>query len=86
MENKFSVEYKIRSTLWSEKKGRMGNLIDRMSWFWLVRLKKYYQLSLFFIFTLLSMILVLAEISIFTHIDLNVLGHILRADYGFINT
>lgn len=64
----------------------MGNLIDRVSWFWLVKLKKYFQLSLFCVFSLLSIMLVLAEISIFTHIDLNVLGHILRADYGFVNT
>jgi hypothetical protein len=45
-------------------------------------LKKNYLVFLFVLFTALSGTVLLGEISIFTHVDLNILGHLLKGEYG----
>jgi hypothetical protein len=84
LENRHSVEKRIRSTLWQQRRGSCGKIVDTLSWCWYTKLKRVYLVSLFAVFTLLSLIVLLGEISIFTHVDINILAHLLQDDYGFI--
>ena len=62
----------------------LGNCLDTLSWCWYTKIKKAYLVSLSIIFTTLSVVVLLGEISIFTHVDLNVFGHLLKDDFGFV--
>ena len=62
----------------------MGKIVDTLSWCWYTKLKKIYLVSLFILFTTLSIGVLLGEISIFTNVDLNIFAHMLKDDYGFL--
>ncbi|CAD8073309.1 unnamed protein product [Paramecium sonneborni] len=85
IDNEFSVHYKIRSTLRYPKTGQFGHYIDILQWLWYTKIKKAYLLSLCVIFSILSSIVILSEISCFTEFDFNILSRIIKVN-GFIQT
>ncbi len=79
LSSKDNPEHKIRSPFWIEREGLLGGLIDKIIWFWYVKLKKSYLLCLSFIFGILSILVLLGEFSIFTKItELSIFGMVIH--------
>lgn len=86
IENKSSLDFKIRSTFWAQRNGDFGSVVDKLIWLWYIKVKKYLMFVLGIICPIISLIILLSEISIFAEMDINILNHLISDQEGFLTT
>ncbi|EGR27139.1 lmbr1-like conserved region family protein, putative [Ichthyophthirius multifiliis] len=69
LENQYSINNKIRSTFWVERRDLIGNFFDKLQWLWYVKLKSKIFFGLGIIFSISSIFIVYCELCIFFNIN-----------------
>ncbi|KAL4502427.1 hypothetical protein ABPG72_012014 [Tetrahymena utriculariae] len=83
LENQFSIHYKIRSTFWVERSGYVGDILDKIQWFWYVKIKSNLKLILGVIFSIFSLIIIYGELSMFLDLDISIFKIFSQSDEYF---
>lgn len=78
MANEYNPDKKIVSELKQLRKGWFGELLDTLTWYWLVQIKRKFKIIWAIILGSCSFILVISEITIFLDIKFSLFGWLIR--------
>ena len=86
LDNRNSIDHKMKSTFWIERNGNCNNMIDTLLWFWNVKIKHRVGRIMAMIFAGLSVIVVVGEITIFSDMKAIEFKDFTSAGRGFFAT
>ncbi len=75
----------INSVFWIPRSGSIGQLLDKASWLWHVRMRHMFSLFLLALFLVCSTLVFLGELSTFTTKEISIFYLLLDAQEGFFS-
>ena len=86
IDNQNSSDCKMRSTFWIERNGGLNDIIDKVLWVWHVKVKHRVGRFCAVVFAMLSFIVVIGEITIFSDMKVVEFKDFTSVGHGFFST
>ncbi len=87
IDSRNSIDHKISSTFWVSRRGSFGDIYDKLMWFWYVKLRTKVYFVVFLVTMIMSLLVVLGEVTLFTDLARGAFEGLLGSDDpGFYKT
>jgi len=86
IDSRHSIDHKISSTFWVSRRGSLGAFYDKLMWFWYVKLRAKVYFVIFLLAMVMSLLVVLGEVTLFTNVANGVFEAVLGGQPDFYRT
>lgn len=84
LKSKDSKNKIIISTFWIQREGNFGENIDKILWYWHVKIKNKLNIAIAILLSIISFLIFLGEISIFTKFEINIFSFMIENTDSFV--
>lgn len=81
-----NASYKVESPLWKQRTGRLAGVLNTVEWLWLTRVKPVLCRGLSLVFSLMSLLVVLGEVTLFIDVPIGLFPMMFYEPHGPILT